>query len=171
MAWSLANITDEQRSDGEFTNSAAALFRHYRERHVGAPRIGSGLIIDVHTNGNGLRFASGSEGGMDDSTDILAATGVVLMAEGWVNRTGVFAPEVLKPKDFFEVLRRVSTGGGGLTLHRLEAGKSTERLRIRDLISCPPADASLQSWATLHSLTVSMPSRGQGCHVRVGSCR
>jgi saccharopine dehydrogenase (NAD+, L-lysine-forming) len=135
VAWSLANIADEQRSDGEFTDSAASLFRHYRERRVGAPRIGSGLIIDVHTNGNGLRFASGSEGGMDDSTGIPAAVGVVLMVEGRVNCTGVLAPEVLEPKDFFEVLRRVSAGGGGLTLHRLEAGKPKERLRIRDLIS------------------------------------
>jgi len=135
VAWSLAYVADEQRSNGEFTDPAAALFRHYRERRIDAPRIGSGLIIDVHTKGNGLRFSSGSDGGMDDSTGIPAAVGVVMLVEGMVDRKGVFAPEVLLPKDFFEVLRRVSTGGGGLTLHRLENGKAVERLRIRDLVA------------------------------------
>jgi saccharopine dehydrogenase (NAD+, L-lysine-forming) len=135
IAWSLAHIVDEQRSNGEFTDPAAALFRHYRERRVDAPRIGSGLVIDVHTNGNGLRFASGSEGGMDDPTGIPAAVGVVLMLEGRIARKGVFAPEVLAPKDFFEVLRRVSLGGGGLTLQRLVNGKAEEQLRIRDLVA------------------------------------
>ena len=134
-AWALAHIADEQRSKGEFTDPAASLFRHYRERRVGAPRIGSGMIIDVHTSGNGLRFAAGSEGGMDDSTGIPAAAGALFMLEGKLRRRGAFAPEVVSPAEFFEVLRRVSTGGGGLALFRLENGVAKERLRIRDLVA------------------------------------
>lgn len=134
-AWSLAHIADEQRSDGSLTDPAARLFHAYRERRADQPRIGSGLIIDVHTNGNGLRFASGSDGGMDDSTGIPAAVGVMLMQSGRIGRKGVFSPEAVSPKDFFEVLRLVSTGGGGMTLSRLEDGKPVERLRIRDLIA------------------------------------
>lgn len=134
-AWALAHIADEQRSDGEFTDPAANLFRHYRERRVGAPRIGSGMIIDVHTAGNGLRFAAGSDGGMDDSTGIPAAAGALLMLDGKIERQGAFAPEVVRPGDFFEVLRKVSTGGGGLSLFRLENGVAKERLRIRDLVA------------------------------------
>ena len=134
-AWALAHIADEQRSKGEFTDPAASLFRHYRERRVGAPRIGSGMIIDVHTAGSGLRFAAGSDGGMDDSTGIPAAAGALLMLDGKIDRQGAFAPEVVRPADFFDVLRRVSTGGGGLSLFRLEDGVATERLRIRDLVA------------------------------------
>lgn len=134
-AWALAHIADERRSNGSLTDAAAELFRHYRERRTGAPRIGSGLIIDVHSGGKGLRFSSGSEGGMDDSTGIPAAAGVILMMEGRIDRKGVFAPEAVKPSDFFETLRRVSNGGGGLTLFRLEDGQPTERMRIRDLLA------------------------------------
>jgi hypothetical protein len=134
-AWALAHIADERRSDGSLTDPAAQLFQRYMERRAGAPRIGSGLIIDVHTNGTGLRFASGSAGGMDDSTGIPAAVGVVLMTSGRVDRRGVVSPEVVSPRDFFDALRDVSTGGGGLTLWRLDDGKATERLRIRDLVS------------------------------------
>jgi hypothetical protein len=140
-AWALANIADEHRTDGSLTDDAAKLFLSYIKRHEGAPRIGSGLVIDIHTNGNGLRFASGSDGGMDDSTGIPAAVGVILMQTGRVARTGVVSPEVVAPKDFFEVLRNVSVSsggggnGGGLTLFRLENGVATERLRIRDLIA------------------------------------
>lgn len=134
-AWALAHIADEQRSNGEFTDSAASLFRHYRERRIGAPRIGSGMIIDVHTAGSGLRFAAGSDGGMDDSTGIPAAAGALLMLDAKITRHGAFAPEVVRPSDFFEALRRVSTGGGGLSLFRLENGVARERLRIRDLVA------------------------------------
>lgn len=135
ISWSLANIADERRSKGEFTDEAVRLFRHYCERRKGAPRVGSGLIIDVHTNGNGLRFCAGSDGGMDDSTGIPAAAGAVLMMDGRVSRKGVFAPEVINAADFFESLRKVSPGGGGLTLYRLEGGKPENRMRIRDLLS------------------------------------
>lgn len=133
-AWSLAHIIDERRSDGSLTDPAAQLFHSYRERRADAPRIGSGLIIDVHTGGNGLRFASGSDGGMDDSTGIPAAVGVMLMQAGRIAHKGVFSPEAVAPRDFFAILRLVSTGGGGLALYRLEDGKPVERLRIRDLV-------------------------------------
>jgi len=134
-AWSLAHIVDERRSDGSLTDPAAQLFHSYRERRADEPRIGSGLIIDVHTNGNGLRFASGSKGGMDDSTGIPAAVGVILMQSDRIGRKGVFSPEAVAPRDFFDGLRLVSIGGGGLELSRLENGKSVEKLRIRDLIA------------------------------------
>ena len=72
---------------------------------------------------------------MDDSTGIPAAAGALLMLDGKIKRHGAFAPEVVRPADFFEALRRVSTGGGGLSLFRLEGGVATERLRIRDLVA------------------------------------
>jgi hypothetical protein len=133
-AWALAHIADEQRSDGSLTDPAAKLFKSYMDRRANAPRIGSGLLIDVHTNGNGLRFSSGSEGRMDDSTGIPAAVGLILMCEGRVTVKGVISAEMVEPKDFFQVLRTVSEGGGGLTLWRLEDGQAVERLRIRDLL-------------------------------------
>lgn len=134
-SWTLAHIADAQQGGGDLTDMAATLFRRYRERLVGAPRIGSGMMIDVHTNGNGLRFAAGNEGAMDDATGVPAAAGAILMLEGDVTEKGVISPEVVGPADFFRVLRRVSEGGGGLGLYRLENGRTGERLRIRDLIA------------------------------------
>jgi len=138
VAWSLALIADEQRTTSKgsgLTDEAARLFRHYRESRQGAKRIGSGMLIDVHTKGNGLRFSSGGEAGMDDSTGIPAAAGIKMMLSGKVPPCGVLAPELLSPAEFFSALRRVSAGGGGLMLHRLVSGTPTERLRIRDLLT------------------------------------
>ncbi|KQU85605.1 saccharopine dehydrogenase [Mesorhizobium sp. Root102] len=132
--WCLAHIADERRTKGALTDAAVDLFLHYRDQRAAAPRIGSGLIIDVHTKGNGLRFASGSDGGMDDSTGIPAAVGVILMMQDRISQRGVFPPEIVSPKDFFSILRDVSLGGGGLTLSSLKDGQAGERLRIRDLL-------------------------------------
>lgn len=134
-SWTLAHIADAQQAGGDLTDMAATLFRRYRERLVGAPRIGSGMMIDVHTNGNGLRFAAGNAGAMDDATGIPAAAGALLMLEGDVTETGVISPELVGPVDFFRVLRRVSEGGGGLGLYQLKDGRVGERLRIRDLVA------------------------------------
>lgn len=134
-SWTLAHITDQQRSGGDLTDMAATLFRRYRERLAGAPRIGSGMMIDVHTNGDGLRFAAGNSGAMDDATGVPAAAGALLMLEGAVTQKGVLSPELVQPSAFFETLRRVSEGGGGLGLYRLKGGRVCERLRIRDLIA------------------------------------
>ncbi len=145
VAWSLALIADKKRNgstETKVTDNAAALFRHYRESRNGAPRIGSGMVIDIHTQGNGLRFSSGADTSMDDSTGIPAAAGIQMMLTGQVPSLGVLAPEVLVPADFFAALRRVSAGGGGLMLHRLVDGNPAERLRIRDLLVSPATQAA-----------------------------
>ena len=58
-----------------------------------------------------------------------------MLAEGDTPRGGVFAPEALSPGKFFAALRRVSLGGGGLGVYRLENGRQGEKLRIRDLMA------------------------------------
>lgn len=133
--WCLAHIADERRTKGKLTDAAVDLFLHYRDQRAGAARIGSGLVIDIHTNGDGLRFASGSDGGMDDSTGIPAAVGAILLMQGRIDRKGVFPPEIVSPKEFFSVLRDVSIGGGGLTLSSLKNGQAGDRMRIRDLLA------------------------------------
>jgi saccharopine dehydrogenase (NAD+, L-lysine-forming) len=100
------------------------------------------MVIDIHTQGNGLRFSSGADTSMDDSTGIPAAAGIQMMLTGQVPSLGVLAPEVLVPADFFAALRRVSAGGGGLMLHRLVDGNPAERLRIRDLLVSPATQAA-----------------------------
>lgn len=143
VAWALAFATDGQRSDvpAEMLDAAVRVFSGYRDTRPEAPRIGSGLQIDVHTNGNGLRFASGAVTPMEEATGVPAAAGLLMMSEGLVAGTGVVAPEMLRPADFFTALRRVSRGGGGLELHRLVNGEVGERVRIRDLIASKQTDA------------------------------
>ncbi|MFH0175902.1 saccharopine dehydrogenase family protein [Streptomyces cacaoi] len=143
-AWGLAHAVDPQRTEvPEATlDAAVAVFSHYRDTRPATARLGSGLQIDVHTGGNGLRFASGAPTPMEDATGIPAAAGLLMLQEGKVPEVGVIAPEVLSPAAFFTTLRRVSTGGGGLGLYRLEDGKPGERLRIRDLIRLDTATES-----------------------------
>ncbi|MGW1267102.1 saccharopine dehydrogenase family protein [Streptomyces sp. NPDC002491] len=143
-AWGLAHAVDPQRTEvsEETLDAAVAVFSHYRDTRPATTRLGSGLQIDVHTGGNGLRFASGAPTPMEDATGIPAAAGLLMLQEGKVPEVGVIAPEVLSPAQFFTTLRRVSTGGGGLGLYRLEDGKTGERLRIRDLIRLDTATES-----------------------------
>lgn len=136
VAAAMAAVADEQQDDPspERTDQLVKAFQHFLKRFEGGARIGSGLQIDVHTGGNGLRYASGADTSMEEATGVPAAAGLLMMAEGKVPRGGVFAPEVLNPAHFFETLRHVSQGGGGLSVYRLENGQQMERLRIRDLL-------------------------------------
>lgn len=137
VAASLAAVADEQQpgATGQRTDALVKSFLHFLARFADGERIGSGLQIDVHTRGNGLRFASGADTPMEEATGVPAAAGVLMLMEGDTPRGGVFAPEVLSPAKFFATLRRVSRGGGGLGVYRLENGERGERLRIRDLMT------------------------------------
>ena len=136
-AWALAYAVDPQRAEtpASTLDAAVTVFSRYRDTRPLSPRVGSGLQIDVHTNGNGLRFASGSVTPMEEATGVPAAAGLVMLLSGEVTETGVIAPESLSPATFFSALRRVSLGGGGLELHELVDGQIGERVRIRDLIA------------------------------------
>jgi hypothetical protein len=138
VAWSLALIADPRaklEGSAEATDKAVQLFMRYRDRPSQSMRTGSGMIIDIHQKGTGLRYSAGADTGMDDSTGIPAAAGALMMSEELVKQSGILSPEVLRPADFFNTLRRVSEGGGGLALNRLVNGSIGERLRIRDLLA------------------------------------
>jgi len=139
VAWGLAYAVDPTRAvtNSQRTDDAVRVFSAYRDTRPEGPRIGSGLQIDVHTNGNGLRFSSGAVTPMEDATGVPAAAGLLILTEGGVRETGVVTPECLSPAAFFAALRRVSLGGGGLELHRLVDGEPADRVRIRDLIARP----------------------------------
>jgi Saccharopine dehydrogenase NADP binding domain len=144
VAWSLAFAVDAKRPRAELnelTDQAVNIFRTYRLTRPATPRIGSGMQIDVHTDGNGLRFAAGADTEMAEATGVPAAAGILLLLEGKTPASGVFSPETLRPADFFTGLRKVSRGGGGLELHQLVAGQPAERVRIRDLLTATPATA------------------------------
>jgi acyl-CoA synthetase (AMP-forming)/AMP-acid ligase II len=144
VAWSLAFAVDAKRPRAdltELTDQAVNVFRTYRQTRPATPRIGSGMQIDVHTGGNGLRFAAGTDTEMAEATGVPAAAGVLLLLSGKTPEAGVFSPETLLPADFFTELRKVSRGGGGLSLHRLVDGQPAERVRIRDLLTATPVRA------------------------------
>jgi saccharopine dehydrogenase-like protein len=147
VAWSLAYATDAQRigasaDTDRLTDNAIALFSAYRDTRDRSPRLGSGLSIDVHTNGTGLRFASGAHTEMAEATGVPAAAGIVLMLDGQTPPGGVFSPETLHPAAFFAALRQVSRGGGGLATYQLTDGAEGERVRLRELIAAGSKVAS-----------------------------
>lgn len=135
-AWALARVADA----GAPLDEIHEVYQRYDSamRGTGRSRIGSGLIVDVHRNGDGYRFASGSDGSMADATGVPAAAGVLMMLERAVPGPGVWAPECLDPRTFFAKLREVSTGGGGLHLFDLEGGRPIRRARIRELLMVAP---------------------------------
>ena len=137
-SWALAYATDALRDAGDdtVTQKAIDVFRHYRQTRQRTPRVGSGLIIDVHTGGDGIRFQAGADTEMAEATGVPAAAGLQVLLAG-LAPVGVFSPEALEPKDFFDALRRVSRGGGGLQVFELEGGATGERIRMRDLLGLP----------------------------------
>ena len=141
VSWALARLgggtQDELPLNGQSTSIseiAGELYERYRAERAPTPYLGGGLVVEVKTNGEGYRFESGDIVSMEESTGTPAAAGIKLMLESELSEPGVFAPECLRPKNFFPALAAVSRKSGSLTLHRLEGGKPTERLRIRDLI-------------------------------------
>jgi saccharopine dehydrogenase (NAD+, L-lysine-forming) len=132
-AWALARAADA----GTPPATIHDLYERFDAalRHEGRSRAGSGMVVDVHRDGDGYRFASGSDMSMADSTGIPAAAGVLMMLDGLVPGVGAWAPECLAPAAFFSKLREVSTGGGGLHLLELAGGQPVGRARIRDLLS------------------------------------
>lgn len=137
LSWALAYATDplrEKESNGSAVDAALTVFERYARSTV-LPRVGSGLLIDVHTTGSGLRFSSGAHTEMAEATGVPAAAGCLVMLSGVNVKPGVFPPECLEPQAFFAALRRVSQGGGGLALHRLDGHLPVERLRIRDVLA------------------------------------
>jgi saccharopine dehydrogenase (NAD+, L-lysine-forming) len=133
--WSLAREAEADEGRGVsdeihdlFTQTQQLLSRNH-------PRYGSGMQIDVTIDGTGYRFSSGSDMAMEDATGVPAAAGVLLMREGVLESPGVYAPECLRPVEFFAKIRLVSEGGGGLHLLTLRDGEPVDRARIRDLIA------------------------------------
>ena len=136
LCWALARQCDLKTLQREGVD--AALYRQYCSfeelTQVEQVRYGSGLQIDVTIDGNGYRFVAGSDMKMEEATGGPAAAGVLLMLRRALAETGVWAPECLRPLAFFEELRRVSLGGGGLHVLLLRDGQPAGRARIRDLL-------------------------------------
>jgi saccharopine dehydrogenase (NAD+, L-lysine-forming) len=140
VAWALAFAIDPERAGSgapidRLTDNAVEVFSAYRNTRGRSPRLGSGLSIDVHTDGTGLRFASGAYTAMAEATGMPAAAGVLLMLDGHLPGPSVFSPEALLPAAFFAALRQVSRGGGGLATYRLTDGVEAERLRLREIVA------------------------------------
>ncbi len=135
LVWALARQlpqdTKEHRGHGERLHD---VLKGYDRIASVENRSGSGLQIDVTADGKGYRFESGSDMAMEDATGIPAAAGVLSMLDRALPEPGVWAPECLDPKAFFDRMRLVSPGGGGLHLLELKDGKPVGRARIRDLL-------------------------------------
>lgn len=132
LSWVAARLLE----DGAVTPEIHELYQRFDGLASGLRgQSGSGLQIDVTVEGCGYRFSSGASMAMEDATGIPTAAGVIAMLGDPGLEVGISSPECLEPGSFFDCLRRVSKGGGGLRLFRLEGGEPTERIRIRDLLA------------------------------------
>ncbi len=114
---------------------ASELYQRYLTTHAPAASLGSGLVVDVWAGEEGVRFASADRVGMDESSGIPAAAGILLMLEAGPEETGVMAPECLDPVEFFPRLGRFSNGRGALGAYRMWGSEEGVRISIRDLLS------------------------------------
>lgn len=130
-AWALARLCDQ----------GLALPEAWREMSAGLPPSSdepgwSGMCIDVTVGERGLRFESATTISMEQSTAVPAAAGVLMLMEDAGPGPGVWAPEVMDPRRFFEQANRVSPGGGGLKAYELRTdGSRGDRVPLRELFS------------------------------------
>jgi hypothetical protein len=130
--WNLGRLMN----DGASLDEVIDLYKRYSPLVLRSHRrAGTAMHLDVHSGGNGYRYVSVSDMKMEHATGLPAAAGVLMMLDGALTDPGCWAPECVKPADFFDKLRLVSSGGGGMHVVRLENGQPAERLRIRDLMS------------------------------------
>ncbi|HET6998318.1 MAG TPA: saccharopine dehydrogenase NADP-binding domain-containing protein [Solirubrobacterales bacterium] len=141
--WSLARlgasggIDDVLTVDGSevpIPTLASGLYRRYLKTRSPTDYLGGGLVVDVWSGEEGVRFASADKTSMDESTGVPAAAGIVLLLEGGPEEPGVMAPECLDPAEFFPRLGRSSRGTGSLGAYRLWGSEQGVRIRIRDLL-------------------------------------
>lgn len=142
VSWALARMgtdgagtLDVGGTEHALPELGVALYANYRATRDKTPYAGGGLVVDVHSGGDGFRFASGDSTSMEESTGTPAAAGTLMMLDGDGPEPGVSAPECLRPAAFFPTLGKVSRSSGSLSLHRLVGGQPTERVRIRDLFA------------------------------------
>jgi len=113
---------------------ASSLHRRYLETRAPTAYLGGGLVVDVWSGEEGVRFASADRTGMEESTAVPAAAGIILMLEAGPEEPGVWSPECLDPVEFFPRLGRVSRGTGSLGAYRLWGNEEGVRIGIRDLL-------------------------------------
>jgi saccharopine dehydrogenase-like NADP-dependent oxidoreductase len=113
---------------------ASVLYRHYLRVRAPTDYLGGGLVVDVWSGEEGVRFASADKTSMEESTGVPAAAGILLMLEAGPEEPGVIAPECLDPVEFFPRLGRCSRGTGSLGAYRLWGQEQGVRIRIRDLL-------------------------------------
>ena len=144
IGWALARLG---ASDGESARLAvngsevavpalaSELYQRYLETRAQTTHLGGGLVVDVWSGEEGVRFASAGSTSVDESTAIGAAAGAMLMLEAGPDEVGVMAPECLDPVEFFPRLGRFSRGTGALGAYRMWGSEEGVRISIRDLLS------------------------------------
>jgi saccharopine dehydrogenase-like NADP-dependent oxidoreductase len=140
--WALARLGADSREQLEIDGRevaiptlASGLYQRFRRTRRPSDYLGGGLVVDVWSGEEGIRFSSADRSSMDESTGVPAAAGILLMLEGGPDDSGVFAPECLDPSEFFAALGRCSRGSGSLGAYRLWGSEQGERIRIRDLLN------------------------------------
>lgn len=113
---------------------ASELYQRYLRTRDPTEYLGGGLVVDVWSGEEGVRFSSADKTSMEESTGVPAAAGIALMLEGGPEEAGVMAPECLDPGEFFPHLGRSSRGTGSLGAYRLWGNEEGVRIRIRDLL-------------------------------------
>jgi Saccharopine dehydrogenase NADP binding domain len=127
--WALA------RSGASSGEDASELYGRYLATRAPTDYLGSGLVVDVWSGEEGVRFASADRSGLSESAGVPTAAGILLMLEGGPDECGVIAPECLDPAAFFSRLGRLSSTTGALGAYRLWGSEEGVRIGIRDLLT------------------------------------
>lgn len=142
VAWALARLGaasgESVEIDGRevaIGDVAVGLWERYRSCAVNGSYLGGGFLVEVHTDGDGYCFVSGTDDiSTEESTGGPAAAGIAMLLDGHVPAPGVFPPECLEPRLAWPALARIGRGRGVIALFRLQGGRRTERLSIRELV-------------------------------------
>lgn len=140
--WALARLGGSGGGGGESRDGVEAaipplssqLYERYLATRAPTDYMGSGLVVDVWSGEEGVRFASAESIGVEESAGVPTAAGIALMLKGGPQEAGVKAPECLDPAVFFSYLGRLARGTGSLGAYRLWGSEEGVRIQIRDIL-------------------------------------
>lgn len=144
VGWALARLGASDGEDARIalvdsevpvSALASGLYQRYLATRAPTASLGGGLVVDVWSGEEGVRFTAANRISMDEATGIPAAAGIRLMLEAGPEEPGVMAPECLDPVEFFPRLGRFSHGTGSLGAYRMWGSEEGVRISIRDLLS------------------------------------
>jgi|GEM_PF-4763215 len=132
LCWAYAKYTDLQKDRIQSRGSTYHFVKTLQNIYL--PNQFSGMMIDVTSNGNGIRLQSVTDQSMEESTVVPMAAGIIYLLTENNLSAGCHAPEAIDPSQFFRFASLFPTAGS-LEAVSLKDNVAGERISFSQLFN------------------------------------